>query len=368
MKTVKLSDIILDDRNANEHTERGEYAIRKSLEKFGFAEAGTLDKNNRVIGGNLRTEAAADVLAAEDAIVIDVDGTKPVYIRRNDLDLDTPRGRELAVALNRVAELSIQFDPLTLTDYMAEDVALDDWFRDDELERIMAAAVQRIDEMLAPDELPEYLRDLPVGVPDTLWPSDNEWGIPTLDINRQADAFDVPIETWGAKGRKKAAGTYHFYTEDYRYRAIWENPAQLVDAGCINAVEPNFSVYDQVPRVVALWETYRKRWLARYWQSRGIRIFVDLNVARPHDAINLMGVPKGWKAYATRGYSDRIEALEAELAIARKHADSDGVLFLVYGGGKAVKEWSQANGAVWVAEDMDRGKGKYLDFAGDTHG
>ena len=205
---------------------------------------------------------------------------------------------------------------------------------------------------------------LPEGVPDSLWPSDNEWGIPTLDITRQANAFDLPIETWGGKGRRKQAGTYHFYTEDTRFNAIWQRPDQLVAAGCINVVEPNFSVYDQVPRAAALWATFRKRWLARYWQSCGIRVFVDLNVARPYDDLNMIGVPKGWQAYATRGYTSRLDMTGEELEIAKSHAQTDSVLFMVYGGGKAVKEWCGEHGAVWVAEDMDRAKGKYLDALG----
>ena len=48
------------------------------------------------------------------------------------------------------------------------------------------------------------------------------------------------------------AGTYHFYTEDSRFATIWQKPDMLIAAGCVNAVEPNFSVYDQVPRAVAL--------------------------------------------------------------------------------------------------------------------
>jgi len=284
---VPLSNIQLDDRNANRHTERGEYAIRRSLEKFGFAEAGTLDKNNRVIGGNLRTEAAADVLAAEDAIVVDVDGTRPVFIRRTDLDLDTPQGRELALALNRVPQLSIDLDPLVIEDFALTGVDVGDWFQPVEL-REMGIDVDDGGKVKPPnyaDLLADFWGDVPMpeGVPDSLWPTDNEWGIPTLSIDRQADAFDLPIETWGAKRRNLKVGTYHFYTEDKRFNTIWQKPDMVVAAGCVNAVEPNYSVYDQVPRAVALWATFRKRWLARYWQSRGIRIFVDLNVARPYD-------------------------------------------------------------------------------------
>jgi ParB-like chromosome segregation protein Spo0J len=75
MTTVKLSDITPDDRNANAHTERGTYMLRRSIERFGFLEPGVLDANNRIIGGNNRTEAAVDVLDASEAVVIDIDGT-----------------------------------------------------------------------------------------------------------------------------------------------------------------------------------------------------------------------------------------------------------------------------------------------------
>lgn len=201
---------------------------------------------------------------------------------------------------------------------------------------------------------------MPEGVPDSLWPTDNEWGIPLLEITRQANAFDLPIETWGAKGRNLKAGTYHFYTDDGRFAKVWERPDMVVQAGCVNVVEPNFSVYDQVPRAVALWATFRKRWLSRYWQSCGLRVFVDLNVARPYDDLNMIGVPKGWQAYATRGYSDRIDGLQAEYDIARTHADGNSVYFLVIGGGDKAKAWCLANGAVWTPDDINRANGRYL--------
>lgn len=362
MTTVKLSDITPDERNANAHTERGTYMLRRSLERFGFLEPGVLDANNRIIGGNNRTEAAADVLDASEAVVIDIDGSQPVFVRRRDLDLTTPEGREAAIALNRSAQVGIQFDPLVLNELALDGVALNDWFQAAELPFLDLPVDEGTDSDLASDFLADV--PLPDGVPDSLWPTDNEWGIPLLDIERQADAFDVPIETWGAKGRGRTmAGTYHFYTNDGRFEALWRNPLKLVQSGCVNVVEPNFSVYDQVPRAVALWATYRKRWLARFWQSRGVRIFVVLNVARPYDDVNMMGVPRGWKAYATRGYESRLDMTAEELEIARVHSGSASPLFLVYGGSARVRDWCNANGAVWVAEDMDRGKGKYLEVS-----
>jgi DNA modification methylase len=136
---AKLSEIKPDQANANRHTERGEGMIRQSISKFGFAEAGTLDKDNNIIGGNLRTEASAD-LGMEDAIIVDVDGTKPVYLRRSDLSLTDPsdtRAKELAYALNRVAQVSIDFNPEQVLADLDSGVNLADLFREDELSEIL---------------------------------------------------------------------------------------------------------------------------------------------------------------------------------------------------------------------------------------
>ena len=68
----KLSDLALDSGNANKGTERGRQAIEASIREFGFADAGTLDKHNTIIGGNKRT-LAAGVIGMNEAIIIDVE-------------------------------------------------------------------------------------------------------------------------------------------------------------------------------------------------------------------------------------------------------------------------------------------------------
>lgn len=134
-ETVKLDQIQLDEKNANQHTERGQEMIRKSVKKHGFAEAGTLDKNNRVIGGNLRKTIAND-MGASEALVIDVDGSKPVFIRRNDLDLtdaDDTKARELAYALNRGAQVSIDLSAEQIIADAESGLDLSDMFDEDEM-------------------------------------------------------------------------------------------------------------------------------------------------------------------------------------------------------------------------------------------
>lgn len=138
---ASLSDIKFDRANANKGSERGRGMIEASMREFGFADAGTLDRNNTIIGGNKRTEVAGEIELSDEAIIIDVDGTKPVFIRRNDLDLNDPnddKARKLAYALNRSSEVSLNWDTEQLLADLNAGVDLSALFRDDELDALLA--------------------------------------------------------------------------------------------------------------------------------------------------------------------------------------------------------------------------------------
>lgn len=176
---------------------------------------------------------------------------------------------------------------------------------------------------------------------DLQFPS-GELDIPTLLLERQPAGLDLPLVGWGTlKRSSKNRGTYHFYVDDYRFRTVWDDPKKLLDTGVCGVIEPNFSIYHQTPYPVALNAIYQKRWLARYWQSQGVNVWVDLNVAEEYSLLNLQGVPRGWRAYATRGQTDYLDDVEREYERAREHCGSQP-LFLVYGGGRYVADFCKA--------------------------
>jgi len=195
-----------------------------------------------------------------------------------------------------------------------------------------------------------------------MFPSDNSLGIPTLDLDMQALAVVAPVNVWGARtGRTKLSrlgGTVCFYTEDYRWSKLLKDPSPIADGRFAVAVEPNASVYSQMAPAVAAYQVYTKRWVARYWQSKGLRVLVDLNVAPEYAQLNLLGVPKGWRAYATRGYSSRMPYTLLEYDTACAHAGTERIVFLVYGGGIAVRQAALDYGWIWVPEDIDVQKGR----------
>jgi hypothetical protein len=148
-------------------------------------------------------------------------------------------------------------------------------------------------------------------------------------------------------------GTWHFYTDDYRFNALLKDPAPVVATGCVTAIELNITLTDQMPVAVGLYRIYQKRWTSCFWQSKGVRIFVDLNVPAKFRAYNMLGVPQGWRAYATRGYTRRLDETVKEWEKACAWAGSDDVLFLVYGGGGQVQQLCMDRRWLWVPERAD---------------
>jgi hypothetical protein len=204
---------------------------------------------------------------------------------------------------------------------------------------------------------PQYtLADVPF---TAVWPSDNSGGIPLLDINLQAQALEQPITLWGTSKRKgRYGGTILFYVDDYRFERVWRDPSVVPNTGCISIVEPNFTTTRHMPAAVAAYKIYQKRWLARWWQSLGIRVFVDLNVSPAFQKFNLMGVPKGWRSYATRGSNDHLDWLDNEYQLAYERAGTTSILFVVYGGGNVCREHCLQRGYLWIPEEADVKRGR----------
>ena len=202
---------------------------------------------------------------------------------------------------------------------------------------------------LAEAARPDKLKAGDVG--DWIWPTDNDFSIPLLLKDFQPRGLELPTNRWGAKARKDrlACGSFHFYTDDYRFEALWKDPTKIVNSGCNAVAEPNFSTNDEMPFAVFLWHLYRKRWLARYWQSYGVEIWADLAVAPRYRKYALLGIPKGWKAYASYSFgSHGIEKVIEEAALAKEHAGSDDILLWVICGTEEDLEICKEEGWIGV--------------------
>lgn len=123
----KLAELIPDQRNANLGTQFGTHLLEESLRKLGAGRSILIDRNNRIIAGNKTTESAA-AIGLENVRIIDSDGSEIIAVRRTDIDLDSPVGRELAIADNRVGQINLKFDDDVLRSLSVEhEIDLSAW-------------------------------------------------------------------------------------------------------------------------------------------------------------------------------------------------------------------------------------------------
>lgn len=106
---TSIEAIVPDNLNANKGTEYGQHLIEESLRKFGAGRSILIDKNNRIIAGNKTIENAVNV-GLDNVIVVETDGNQIVAVKRKDIDLDSVKGRELALADNATGKANLSWD------------------------------------------------------------------------------------------------------------------------------------------------------------------------------------------------------------------------------------------------------------------
>jgi hypothetical protein len=141
LKRGKVSDFTPDPANANAGTERGLRLLDDSLRQNGAGRSLLADKNGVLIAGNKTAERAVDV-GLDDAIIVQTDGKQVVIVQRTDLDINTPEGRALAYADNRVGELDLSWNAEQLLADMNAEMLPAGLFNDDELAALLGQLVE----------------------------------------------------------------------------------------------------------------------------------------------------------------------------------------------------------------------------------
>ena len=64
----------------------------------------------------------------------------------------------------------------------------------------------------------------------------------------------------------------HFYIDDYQFDRVWYSPEKYLEflKQFKGVIAPDFSLYVDMPKAMQIFNCYRSRVLARYWQDNGI--------------------------------------------------------------------------------------------------
>ena len=111
--------LIPDNKNFNKHTEYGMHILEESIRKFGLGRSILIDKNNRIIAGNGVVETASQI-DLDKVLVVETDGNTLVAVKRKDIDLDSAKGRELALADNATGKANLAWDEDLISDISAQ--------------------------------------------------------------------------------------------------------------------------------------------------------------------------------------------------------------------------------------------------------
>lgn len=95
---------------------------------------------------------------------------------------------------------------------------------------------------------------------------------------------DLPInwigfnEVKSFKGDKSLTGV-HFFIDDYQFERVWNFPERYVSmlSGFKVVLSPDFSLYEDMPFSMQLWNLYRGLFVACFLQAEGVNVVPTLS-------------------------------------------------------------------------------------------
>lgn len=134
----KLSDLIPDDRNANQHSEYGMHRLEKGLRQNGLGRSILISSDNKIIAGNGVSETAGSI-GIENLRIIETDGKEVIAVKRTDIKSGTKEFYNMALSDNIIAKENIIMDADVVNaiceEYEIKEYEIEEWKMEDQAEK-----------------------------------------------------------------------------------------------------------------------------------------------------------------------------------------------------------------------------------------
>ena len=104
--------------------------------------------------------------------------------------------------------------------------------------------------------------------------SEGKYDIPIIhpceiDITAKDD-----FKGFAARNKVTHDTVLHFFLDDYMFECIWRRPYLYLDLFMKSkaVLSPDFSTYLDFPKAMQIYNTFKRHWLAAYWQSYGVNV------------------------------------------------------------------------------------------------
>lgn len=292
--------------------------VAESIKQFGFKVPLVIDHDNVVVCGHTRLLAAKRLqLTKVPCIVAD--------------DLTDEQIKAFRLADNKVAEKA-EWDFGLLSDELGDILNLDmaDFGFDIDID-FGAETTEEQEEDHAEHTQERVENILNLGIAQ--YEGVGKYDIPPLDPIYQEEVgeikewigFNYVLSDEGPEGK-----AVHFFIDDYQFERLWNNPEKYVEKLRQYALvlTPDFSPYGDMPLATQIFNHYRKHWVGRYLQLRGVKIAPTIRASTDERSFEwyLDGEPEGgivcisnmWtndeesKAYFMREYQQMKKKLKPE--------------------------------------------------------
>ena len=306
------SQFAVNPKNYRTHPEAQRLALTRILEKVGWVQSVIENKRTGyLIDGH---ERVWDALKHDDELVpyVQVDLAEEeetlvlaVFDRITEMAIpDRDRVQELLEEINTsgiIADIEADDPVQRVLDQMAQENKIGTIGGEvtnlentsGELDGVLSLKEFLYFPSKLPYELPELKADPILADPFT---KTEVWTGPR-GVYDNPDKF---LYIWGSdsvKGLDLTKTIIGFYTDDPRFESFWFDPPEyvgkLLNANILGAIMPNYSIWDNAPKAVKIWQRYRGLWVARYMQEAGIPILPDVQLNYNDGELPYMGIPEG---------------------------------------------------------------------------
>lgn len=107
-------------------------------------------------------------------------------------------------------------------------------------------------------------------------------GVGKYDIPEMQATDYVPSNlikfNYRGNAANKESTAIHFFMYDGLFRSVWNFPDRFIDKfseyGAV--IAPDFSVYNDFPKALQIMAHYKRQWIGRYWQDKGLTVIPDV--------------------------------------------------------------------------------------------
>ncbi len=158
-----------------------------------------------------------------------------------------------------------------------------------------------------------------------------KYDIPLLNSVEQQVIDDFIGFNFAKSCKEPQNKAIHFFLDDYQFARLWNSPDRYLEVLKRFKVvfTPDFSMYSDFPKVIQIYNHYRKHWLGAYWQENGITVIPTISWGDENSfewcfdgepiggavAVSSVGTQNSaeTKAMFLKGYTEMIKRLQPSL-------------------------------------------------------